>query len=279
MPYSAEISRTNPTCVVVLLDYSGSMADSFGGGEVQYRKADALADVVNRTLHDLVLRCTKTEEIRNYFHVAMVGYGGGVGSAFAGALAGRGLVPINEVGEQPARLENRTKKVADGAGGLVDQVVRFPIWVEPTASGATPMCAALSEADGLLTKWLADHPNCFPPVVLHITDGESTDGDPVAQGKGLANLRSSDGNVLVYNCHVSAERAQKIEYPSSADGLPNDFARALFEMSSTLPQEFVRAAAELGRTIGEGARGFVFNGDAVSLVQFFDIGTRPANLR
>lgn len=278
MPYSASIERNNPACFVILMDYSGSMSDTFGGGE-QGRKADVLADVVNRTLHDLVLRCTKTEEIRNYFHVALIGYGGGVGSAFAGNLAGRGLVPISEVGEQPARVDNRTKKAPDGAGGLVDMVVRFPVWVEPVSNGGTPMCAALRDAHAMLTTWLTDHPHCFPPVVLHITDGESTDGDPVPQGKALAELRSSDGNVLVYNCHLSAARSQKIEYPAAKDGLPNDFAKALFEMSSVLPSEFARGAAELGRTLNEGARGFVFNGDAVSLIQFFDIGTRPSNLR
>jgi hypothetical protein len=279
MPYSAAIERNNPTCFVVLMDNSGSMGDSFGGGEVQFRKADVLADVVNRTLHDLVLRCTKQEEIRNYFHVAMIGYGNAVGSAFAGNLAGRGLVPISEVGEQPARLENRTKKVPDGAGGLAEQTIRFPIWVEPTANGSTPMCAALREANQLLTGWLAEHPHCFPPVVLHITDGESTDGNPTTEGQALGALRSSDGNVLVFNCHLSSASAQKIEYPTSPDGLPNEFAKTLFEMSSVLPGEFAKGAAELGRAIGEGARGFVFNGDAVSLIQFFDIGTRPANLR
>jgi hypothetical protein len=277
--YSAEICRSNPTCLVVLMDQSGSMADAFGGGEVAIRKADALADVVNRTLHDLVLRCTKTEEIRNYFHVAMIGYGGSVGSAFAGGLAGRGMVPISEVGEQPARLENRTKRVPDGAGGLVDQTVRFPIWVEPASGGGTPMCGALQAAHDILNQWLSEHSSCFPPVVLHITDGESTDGDPRPNGKALGDLRSSDGNVLVFNCHLSSDKAPNIEYPSSSSVLPNEFARALFDLSSVLPPEFARAASELGRSLGEGARGFVFNGDAVSLVQFFDIGTRPSNLR
>lgn len=278
MPYSAEISRTNPTCFVILMDHSGSMVEAFAGDTVT--KAHMLADVVNRTLHDLVLRCTKTEEIRNYFYVALVGYGGeGVGSAFAGSLAGRGLVPISEVGENPARVDTRTKKVSDGAGGLVDEHVLFPIWAEATAGGSTPMCTALSEAHRLLTQWLADHPTCFPPTVLHITDGESTDGDPRSNGQALAALRSSDGSVLVFNCHLSSERAPKIEYPTSSAGLPNDFARTLFDISSVLPSAFVQVGSEIRQALAEGARGFVFNGDVESLVQFFDIGTRPANLR
>ena len=32
MPYTAEISRANPTCFLFLIDQSGSMADPFGGG-------------------------------------------------------------------------------------------------------------------------------------------------------------------------------------------------------------------------------------------------------
>jgi hypothetical protein len=256
------------------------MADSFGSGETVYRKADALCDVVNRTLHDLVMRCTKTEEIRDYFHVALIGYGGrAVGSAFAGSLAGSGVVPVSLVGEQPARVDTRSKKVPDGAGGLVDQVVRFPVWVEPTANGGTPMSAALTEVHALISDWTAQHPNSFPPVVLHISDGESTDGDPRGAGQAVGELSTSDGNVLVFNCHLSSDSSPKIEYPCSSEELPNQFARILFEMSSVLPSEFLGAAAEIGRSLQEGARGFVFNGDAVSLVQFFDIGTRPANLR
>jgi len=280
MPYSAEINRTNPTCFVILLDQSGSMSDSFGGTDASLRKADFLADVVNRTLHDLVIRCTKPEEIRAYYHVALMGYGGsGVTTCFSGALAGKGLVPINEVGELPARVEDRAKKVPDGAGGLVEQKVKFPVWVDPVAGGGTPMCAALSGARQVIQTWLAEHPHSFPPIVLNITDGESTDGNPVAEGKALQDLKSNDGNVLLFNCHLSSQRAPKIEYPADASTLADPSAKTLFEISSPIPPEFARAASQVGLRIPEGGRGFVFNADAAALVQFFDIGTRPANLR
>jgi hypothetical protein len=73
------------------------MGDTFGGAEANLRKADFLAEVANRTLHDLVIRCTKSDEIRDYFSVSIIGYGasgGGVGSAFVGQLAGRGAAKI-----------------------------------------------------------------------------------------------------------------------------------------------------------------------------------------
>src|SRR4051812_29560374 len=84
--YAAQITRANPTCLILLLDQSGSMVDPFSG-DPTVRKAEYVADVVNHTLHDLVIRCTKTEEVRNYYHVSVIGYGGQVGSAFGGPLA------------------------------------------------------------------------------------------------------------------------------------------------------------------------------------------------
>jgi hypothetical protein len=282
MPYTSEISRTTPACFIFLLDQSGSMADAVGGGEIQVRKADFLADVVNRTLHDLVIRCTRTEEIRDYYYTSLIGYGqsgASVGSAYAGQLAGRTLVKVSEVGEYPARLEDRTKKVPDGAGGLVDQNVRFPIWIDPRAEDGTPMCAALQQAKAIIESWLVEHANGFPPIVLHITDGESTDGDPTAAAQAITSLKSTDGHVLLFNCHISSQRAAKVEYPNDSSSLPNDFAKTLFNMSSPMPQEFRTAASAVGIALPEAARGFVFNADAAALVHFFDIGTRPANLR
>ena len=169
--------------------------------------------------------------------------------------------------------------MSDGAGGLVDQTIRFPIWLDPRAENGTPMCAALRQAKKIVEHWLSEHPNGYPPVVLHITDGESTDGDPTAEGKAITDLRSTDGSVLLFNCHLSSQRAPKIEYPADASTLPNDFAKTLFNMSSLVPPETRKVATTLGMNLPEGSRGFVFNADAASLVQFFDIGTRPANLR
>src|SRR6202034_1003386 len=101
-------------------------------GEGAIRKADFVADVVNRTLHDLVIRCTRMEEIRSYYNISIIGYGAAVAPAFSGSLGGRTHVPVGEVADIPARLENRTKKVPDGAGGIVEPTVRFHVWMYPT---------------------------------------------------------------------------------------------------------------------------------------------------
>lgn len=220
MPYSAEISRTNPTCFLFLIDQSGSMADAVPE-QANRRKADALADTINRFLQNLVIRCAKEEGVRDYFHVGVIGYGATVGPAFVGGLTGRDLVSISEIGNMPARIEDKKKKVDDGAGGIMEQSIRMPIWFDPIAGGGTPMCQALGLAQGILQTWLAQHPNCFPPVVIQITDGESTDGDPSAVMRAIKESSSQDGNVLLFNVHISSDpKATPVAFPDSGAQLP-----------------------------------------------------------
>jgi len=270
--YSAQITRANPTCIVLLLDQSGSMSDPFSG-DASNKKSDFVAEVVNHTLHDLVIRCTKTEEVRNYYYISIIGYGRSVGPAFSGPLSSRGMVPISEVADFPLQVKNSYKRVSDGAGSWVEIPVRFPVWIHPTAEGKTPMCEALSLVKSTLETWLAAHPRGFPPTVLHLTDGESSDGDPDYVGRQIMSLKTDDGNVLLFNCHISAQHRQKIEYPGEDISLPDGFARTLFQISSRLPQSFLAAAAQLGVQALDGSRGFVFNGDPSSIVQFYEIGT------
>lgn len=279
MAYSAEISRTNPSCLLFLIDQSGSMEDPFGAGDSRRKKADGVADAINRLIQNLVIKCAKSEGVRDYYDVGVIGYGSQAGPAFGGALAGRELVPISEIADNPARVEERTKKVDDGAGGLVDQTVKFPIWFDPTAKGGTPMCGALDRARTILSTWLAGHSASFPPIVINITDGESTDGDPTAPAGRLKELSTEDGNVLLFNVHLSSHNATPIEFPDGDVELPDRYAKLLFELSSVLP-EYMRGVAQAeGVKVSDGSRGFVFNGDMVSVIRFLDIGTRASNLR
>jgi hypothetical protein len=280
MAYSAEISRTNPTLFVFVIDQSGSMADPLPT-QSNRRKADAMADVINHLLQNLVIRCAKEEGVRDYFSVGVIGYGNRVGPAFAGSLAGRELVPISDVGNMPARVEERVKKSDDEAGGILEQKIRMPIWFDPTAEGGTPMCNGIAQAQGLVQRWLEQHPDCFPPVVIHITDGESTDGDPTSVMKSLTGLRTSDGNVLLFNIHVSSDSSSApIAFPDSSAALPNQYAKMLFDSASPLTYNMRSIAnSQHGMNLSEGARGYVFNGDMVLVIQALDIGTRPSNLR
>ena len=282
MAYSSEISRTNPSMFLFLIDQSGSMDDAFGR-QPEKRKADGVADAINRLLHNLVLKCTKSEGVRHYYDVGVIGYGTSeftAEPAFSGALAGKQFVPINEVADAPARIEERTREVDDGAGGLTDETVRFPVWFDSVAEDGTPMCAAFTLAHEILGGWVASHPDSYPPIVINITDGESTDGDPLLPSRLVSALKTNDGNVLVFNCHISAHAAPPATFPSKQGEIPDDkTASLLFQMSSVLPPGIREAAGSEGYKLGSKARGFAFNADLVELIKFLDIGTRPSGLR
>ncbi len=277
MAYEAEISRSNPSMFLFLIDQSGSMDEKFAGGST--RKDQAVADAINRLLQNLVIKCAKSDGVRDYYHVGVIGYGAKVGPAFGGELADKALVPVSKIADSPVEVEERIKKVEDGAGGLIDQKIRFPIWFKPLAFGGTPMVEALKQAHKIVDDWIRTHPTSFPPIVINITDGESTDGDPVAAAKALRDLRGADGEALLFNVHVSSIGGATFEFPSSESELPDKFAKQLFQMSSPLPPHLQDAARQEGYNIGETPRGFVFNADIVAVIRFLDIGTRPSNLR
>jgi hypothetical protein len=273
MPYTAEISRTNPTCFLFLVDQSSSMMEPFGG-QGDKKKSEGVADALNRLLQNLVLKCAKSEGIRDYFYVGIIGYGGKVGSGLGGNLAGQTLVPVSAIAANPLRVEQRTRKVDDGAGGLIEQKFKFPVWFEATTAGRTPMCGALALAKQYLEMFLGRFPKCYPPLVVNITDGMSTDGDPLEAAKAVQALQTPDGNTLLFNAHISAHQARPVEFPATEDVLPDNFARLLFRMSSQLPPRLLDAARAEGFTGMPGTRGFVFNADLVSVIRFLDIGTR-----
>lgn len=278
MPYSAEISRNNPSCFLFLIDQSYSMSDKFHGTERTL--AQGVSDAINRLLQNLVIKCAKTEGVRNYYDVGVIGYGANVGPAFAGNIAGKEIVSISEIADNPARIEERSKKVDDGAGGLIDQKVKFPIWFDPTANEGTPMTQAFTMSHRIIDGWIQQHPDSFPPTVIHITDGESTDGDPTSAMNALAELQTSDGNVLVFNLHLSKKDLQPLSFPSNPEILPDQYAQMLFSSASLLTP-FMRSVAnsDYGIELAEGAKGFVLNAGIELIITALDIGTRPSNLR
>ena len=296
MPYSAEISRRQPSCFLFLIDQSGSMADAFANASVSHgtekganaslhrvsesiQKAQAVADAVNRLLDSLGQRCVKGNEIYDYFDVGVIGYNSEVASALNGLTGDRAIAPIGKIYENPVELEKRAQKLPDGMGGFVEVYNDFPIWFKPVASGGTAMCSVFALARMLLEEWIAKHPNSYPPTVINITDGESTDGDPTEEAQSLKKLTTSDGAVLLYNIHLSTEHIQPVSFPNTAEVLHDPYARLMFDISSPLPYAAQKAAEKEGYKVATDARAFMFNADPVKLIQFLEIGTRTENLR
>lgn len=276
MPYSAEISRANPACILFLLDQSGSMNELFSlAGEPAIPKAKGVADAINRLMSELVLSCTDGERIMDRFHLGVVTYGGDRASL---PDTFQGLRALSEVATNPLRVDVRLQESYDGTGGLVRREVHMPVWFEPYANGATPMCNALELARSILEPWVASHPESFPPIVFNITDGAATDGDPLAALRALQGCGTRDGACLTFNMLLANGQGPTTAYPTSAEAIPEGPLRSMVEGASVLPEGMRRRAAQRHEmTIQEGARGVVLHAHLLDVIRLLDIGSRPVN--
>ena len=83
---------------------------------------------------------------------------------------------------------------------------------------------------------------------------------------------------MLYNLHITANpAATPVVCPNKADGLPDEFARTMFEGASPLPPvQLALANKEYKLGLADGARGFVLNGNAALLIELLEIGSSTA---
>ena len=277
MSYSAEISRSSPSAFIFVIDQSASMDEKMETGQT---KSEFVADVLNKTLYQLVIRCTRADGVRDYFDVGVVAYGGSnVGSGFQGGLSSSILHPVSAIEANPLRVEERTKRVPDGAGDLVEQSVKFPVWFDPVNDGGTPMCEAMRRTAEVMVDWCEGHRGSYPATVIHVTDGQSTDGDPEEIADNMKLISTDDGECLLFNLHSSTAGDEAVIFPASETSLPDSHSRLLFRMSSSFPSHLVDAAKGKGYPANSESRFFGYKAGYEGIVDFFDIGTRASNLR
>jgi len=277
MPYERQISRQHKGCFLFVLNQSRTMLEPIGDGD--RRKCDEAAIQVNTWLLNLTIRAAGSDGIKDWMDVGVLGYRTNeegkpiIESALQGALAGRPLVSIVDVGEHPARMEQVVTRFFDEE---TEEIVDTPVWVDPKAEGGAPMCRALYEVFQVLDRWISDHYDSFPPIVIHITDGQSDDGDPRPYADPLKELQTNDGNVLLFHHHLSTTAAGLLLFPSTEERLPDEAARALFRMSSVLPENMWQMLRNRGVELEQSARGMSLNTDLLPLLGFFEMGTRVA---
>jgi len=106
------------------------------------RKADFVADVVNRTLHDISSVALRQKKFATTITSRFSGMAARSNQPYRVHSPESKLSRYLRSQETPARLDVRSKKVPDGAGGLVEQQVRFPVWVDANLM-AVPRCVRL----------------------------------------------------------------------------------------------------------------------------------------
>lgn len=284
-PYTAQITRNTPTAFIFLVDQSVSMKRMTNLYGEQISLAEAVARIVNKQIYNLILRCVKMDEVRHYYDIAVIGYGHEVYSGWNGTLAGRDFVSPEEIKKNPykkiiVREEVRTRK-----GTQIKEIEKNQ-WIETKCDGHwTHVHKAFDRAKQLLEKWMVEHhdKDCYPPTIINITDGQFTDATReqlIQQANELKSMFTNDGNVLLWNIHITPNSLEQIILPVNKSELKGDnYSELLYDMSSLLPERY-NADIETKMNISAGNVRHVamsVNVDTSRLMQLMDIGT-PTNI-
>jgi hypothetical protein len=218
--YEQKISREKPGLIGLVLDDSLSMADNLPGtSDPKYKWVERYFGII---LEELLSRSTEvrgTETmIKPRYYVYVLKYGS------RPELWGKPEMDVKEAVELFSNSGNSL-----GLGGHLQ---------------GTDAEKALREMYEYLKQALAGERfrNSFPPLCLHLTDGESqTDATQAAEK--IKQLSTNDGNVLMSNAYIGTQTSLSCKGPEDFPGYldaseagPTEYNIRLFNMSSQAPE-------------------------------------------
>ena len=266
-------SSATPGLLIILVDQSGSMMEEYCDGD---SRTVFSAKVINRVINTIIKKNFNKDKPKNRCFISVIGYGYEVKELCSGFL--------EDLYNNPIRVENKVQKVSDGNGGLAEVTVNQPIWVEPITKDVwTNMRDGFKMAKQLVEDWITDKPECPAPVIINISDGipyyDCKDCDECIRettdvAKEILNLSNEDGHVLIFNAEIGDGGIKLITPHSEQEvaqaGKPAQF---LFDISSPIPQGYKAAAIKNELDVKGGSRGCIFNADAVELIKLIDFGS------
>ena len=219
MPYQLKVERAHPTLITMILDDSGSMSSHMvGTSDARYEWVERYTGII---LKELLGRSTELQGesavVKPRYYLDIIRYGSSPSVWNSEEL---------DIGTAVSRFGEQSNSF--GLGGHL---------------GGTDTAAAFRLAAERLQSAIAkERFQCsFPPIVFHLTDGESdTDAEPYADL--IRQMHTSDGNILIVNGYIGT--ATNLNYRDSSDfpgyltedevGMDPCNLR-LFRMSSVIP--------------------------------------------
>lgn len=269
-------SSATPGLLIFLIDQSGSMLNQYK--DTSDSRTVFATRVVNRVINDIIKKNFNGTQPKDRCFIVVIGYSVDASEQCSGYLS--------SLHSSPKRLEQVKKSISDGAGGLVEIDKTMPIWVEPTQKdGWTAMNQAFRMAKEIIERWISDNPESPAPVIINISDGipyyNHKDSAECARetaeiAKEIMGIKTSDGNVLIFNAEIG-EGATQIILPNSVNEVQagGKGAEFLYEISSEIPEGYMGAADKNGLTpyLKDGSKGAVFAADAEFLIKLIDFGS------
>ena len=278
--YRQIVTHNRRAAILILVDCSLSMLQPNYIGALNRSKMEVVEITCNMMIDELVERATRHGFVRNYYDIAVIGYSHDeVRSLLRGDS--EGFVPVNKLVDMAPMPKTTTVHNIPFPDGIRDINITYRPWIEPRAGGATPMCEALAYAYSLVDAWCRDLDNrdCFPPIVINITDGVGNDSNTAALmdiSERITKTNTTDGNTLFFNVLLTSNPIdQRVALPHrSKYRSTNRDAMTLFKMSSLIPKCLEGEMAYLMELNHRGPyRGFMMDFAPVDLMSLLNSGT------
>jgi len=225
---------------------------------------EEIENLKNRYTQEIKSRYASRSDLSGLGDLARrMGYGSLVDTAMGAARASaEAEVRDRILAEVQLRLTAKLEVIGDTTLGINELA---ELWKESSSSfadaeglifGNTPMCGALRKILDRFDGELKKHGNKNPlPVLLLISDGEPTDGDPQDLARRIREL-----GVTLICCYIKSEDVGEARTLFSDEGANwPDGARKMFNMASLLPEDSPLKLYLLrqGWTIPENAKTFI----------------------
>lgn len=273
--YSKQWSTATPGYLIFLIDQSQSMGKEWTDEKTF---AEYTVEIINQTINELIATNAAGESVKNRVFISLIGYGGN------NEIKNLRSDYLSNYAEKPLRIENLIKKVSDGEGGFIEMDIEVPIFLEPEASGVTPMSGAFGLAYKLIQGWITKKNDNPVPVIINVSDGKPEAGEEelnkievektISTARDIMKLETLDGYPLIFNVHI-AKGSGEIQFPEFDFDLNGDeMAQLLFKISSSVPQVYKQAAKDLKlNKISDNAKGFISNASPETLLKFINFGS------
>ncbi len=282
--YSRSITRDHRSAFVLVLDLSNSMQDVIEYRGDRISKGEALAQIRNKVLQELVMRAMRGDTIRDYYDVAVIAYSGDKVFSMLNNDIDNPFVSITklrDVADHPMVCLTPLSSVE-----LFRESVSNPLIVVP--EGSTPMYEALYYVKCALQQWCSREENrdSASPMVYNITDGHPTDSelvDIVNIANRIMKIGTNGGKVLLFNIHLEVpKQGMKLIFPSDEqiDEHPSSYVRCMGRASSVMPEQFEPMIAEIcDRSVGGRCRGVGYSVSVLDLLSMISIGTLSVDVK
>lgn len=257
--------QKTPGHLVFLIDQSTSMNVKDANGKT---RAEKVVEAVQDAIINCVDMCIAGTSVKNRFFLTIIGYGG-----------------------EPTPTVTTIKE--DWAKNLIPDLQALKTnggtFIPVEALGWTPMAEAFDLAKECLEGWFeacqekvddGSYLGIPAPIIINITDGEPCDGSSTAKeraeasAKELLSLSGTDGNVTLFNLHISDEGTE-IVFPSDKailNGCPE--GEFLFDLSSDMPDEIAESARQKGiEGVCAGAKCMAVNVKGGTITTLINVGS------